>query len=192
MAIQIALITELRSKCHLQAFVCQLPMQYGTEIRKRFIKAIPEWSVTCEHLEFTSFGDCIDSSVNVILGIHTGVIGRRIDIPLIRPPQIPVCIEDNVYKPFDEDKFIMSNHPSASSDEAESDKFTTQQPTPTASTRYGSHVEFHLLRKDHMPPSLAGTKVFSRSGSAPALEPPNFNPFHRLFGIPFTDSSDKE
>jgi hypothetical protein len=191
MAIQIAIITELRSKCHLQAFICQLPVQYSTAIRKRFINAIPEWSITCEHLEFTSFGDCIDSSANLMFGFHTGVIGQKINLKLIRPPQIPVCIEDHIYKPFDADNFIMSNHPSASPDEEESDKFRVTQPTNALSAQYGSHVEFHLLRKHHDPSSLVGTKVCSRSGSAPALEPPNFNPFQRLFGIIFNDSSDK-
>jgi hypothetical protein len=193
LAIQVAIITELRSKCHLQAFVCQIPVHYSTAIRKRFINAMPEWSVTCEHVEFTSFGDCIDSSSNIIFGIHTGVIGRRIDIQLIRPPQIPVCIEDHIYKPFDADNFTMSNHPSASSDESASDRFSIKKPDiATSSTQYGSHVDFHLLRKGSDTASLVGTKICSRSGSAPALEPPNFNPFHRLFGIIFTDSSNKE
>ena len=191
MAIQVAIIEELRTRSHLQAFVFQLPLQYNQSVRKRFLKSIPEWSVTCEHLEFTSFGDCIDSSCNIMFGIHTGVIGRRIDIQLIRPPQIPVCIEDNIYKPFDEDKFIMSNQPSASSDEAESDRFRTKDSATIVSKQYSSQVEFHLIRKNHDPVSLVGTKVFSRNGTAPALEHPNFNPFQRLFGITFNDSSDQ-
>jgi hypothetical protein len=181
--IQSTIIQELRSRCQLQAFILHLPSQYSKSVTKKFIKSIPEWSQSVEHVEFNSFGDCIDASANIIFGIHTGVCGTQITVPFIRPPQTPTCIEDHIYKPFDDDKFTMSQHPDASSEETENEEFTIKTPSPQASTFHGTHVQYHLIRKRDIPSSLVGTKVCHRSGSAPPLEPPNFNPFRRLFGI---------
>jgi hypothetical protein len=192
LTIQSTIIQELRSKCQLQAFVLHLPPQYSKAVIKRFGKSIPEWSISEEHVEFNAFGDCIDSSANILFGIHTGVTGKPITVPFIQPPQTPTCIEDHIYKPFDDDKFTMSQHPGASPEEIEDDDFSIKNPTPQASTIFGHHVQYHLIRKSDTPATLVGTKVCHQSGSAPPLEQPNFNPFRRLFGVTFKDSDDSE
>jgi hypothetical protein len=192
LTIQSTIIQELRSKCQLQAFVVHLPPQFSRAVIKRFGKSIPEWSLSEEHVEFNTFGDCIDSSANIVFGIHTGVTGKSINVPFIRPPQTPTCIEDHIYKPFDDDKFTMSRHPSASPEETEDDDFSIKIPTPHASTIFGHHIQYHLIRKSDTPATLVGTKVCHRSGSAPPLEQPNFNPFRRLFGVTFNDTDNRE
>jgi hypothetical protein len=134
---------------------------------------------------------CINDSSTILIGIHTGITGAPIEVSIIRAPQIPTCIEDNIYKPFDDDKFVMSHHPVASEEEADDEKFEIKPSSPTPASPLSCIIKYHLIRKGDHPAALVGTNVCSRSGTAPPLNPYNFNPFHRLFGVKFKDSSAK-
>jgi hypothetical protein len=82
----------------------------------------------------------------------------------------------------------MSQHPFASDEEADDDKFEIKQSPPTPATPLSSLIKYHLIRKVDHPAALVGTNVYSHNGTAPPLNPYNFNPFHRLFGVEFKDS----
>jgi hypothetical protein len=189
--VQSTIIDELHSRNHLQTFVLHLPPPNPRAIIKQFEKSLTDWSITPEFVEYTTFGDCIGANGTVLIGIHTGITGARINLPILRPPQIPTCLEDHIYAPFDNDKFTMSQYPSASDEEADDDTFEIKQSPPTPATPLSALNKYHLVRKGDQPAALVGTNVYSRKGTATPLDRYNFNPFHRLFGIKFKDSSAK-
>jgi hypothetical protein len=189
--IQASIIDALRSHALLQAFILHIPNAYDPSTVKRFAYSIPHWTITNEHIEFTEFGDSIDISSTILFGIHTGVTGSSISINFIRPPKTELKLADHIYKPFNDDKYIMSNQPSASDDEEAANHFEILPATPTSVGPNNSMFDFHLIRKNSNPPSLVGTSVYSIDGPAPPLDPHKFNPFHRLFGVTFNDSAQK-
>ena len=81
----------------------------------------------------------------------------------------------------------MSIHPSASDNEADQDAFQSQPAEEEASQPHGHITLNYLLKKGNTPNSFVGARVCSRVGTAPPLEPLNFNPFGRLFGITYSD-----
>jgi hypothetical protein len=155
------IIDELCSRNQLQTFILHLPSPYHRTVIKQFEKSLTDWSITSEFVEYTTFGDCVDANGTILIGIHTGITGSRIKLPIIRPPQIPTCLEDHIYKPFDDDKFAMSQHPSASDEEADDDKFEIKQLPLTPATPLSSRIKYHLVRKDDQPAALVGTSVYS-------------------------------
>jgi hypothetical protein len=187
--IQATIIDALRSHTSLQAFILHIPNACDPSTIKRFAYSIPHWTSTNEHIEFTEFGDSIDTSGTILFGIHTGVTGSSININFIRPPKTESKLADHIYKPFNDDKYIMSNQSSASDDEGATDHFEIRPATPTSVGPNNSIVHFHLIRKNSNPPSLVGTNIYSIDGPTPPLDPHNFNPFHRLFGVTFKDSA---
>jgi hypothetical protein len=158
-------------------------LPYQKAVIKQFEKSLTDWSITSEFVEYTTFGDCIDARNTILIGIHTGITGAHIKLSIISPPQVPTCLEDHIYKPFDDDKCF------ASDEEADDDKFEIKQSPPTSATPLSSLIKYHLVRKDNHPAALVGTNVYSRNGTAPPLNSYNCNPFHRLFGVEFKDSS---
>jgi hypothetical protein len=176
--VQSTIIDELRSRNQMQTFILHLPPPYQRTVIKQFEKSLTNWSITSKFVEYTAFGDCIDDISTILIGIHSGITGAPIEVSIIRPPQIPTCIEDNIYKPFDDDTFVMSHHPVASEEEADDDKFEIKPLSPTPASPLSSIIKYHLIRKGDHPAALVGTNVYSRSGTAPPLNPYNFNPFH--------------
>jgi hypothetical protein len=135
------IIDELRSRNQLQTCILHVPSPYHRTVIKQFEKSLTDWSITSEFIEYTTFGDCVDANGTILIGIHTSITGARIKLPIIRPPQIPTCLEDQVYKPLDDDKFTILQHPSASDEEADDDKFEIKQSPPTPATPLSSLIK---------------------------------------------------
>jgi hypothetical protein len=119
-----------------------LPSPYQRTVIKQFEKSLTNWSITSEFVEYTTFGDCINDSSTILIGIHTGITGTPIEVSIIRAPQIPTCIEDNIYKPFDDDKFVMSHHPVASEEEADDEKFEIKPSSPTPASPLSCIIKY--------------------------------------------------
>ena len=86
----------------------------------------------------------------------------------------------------------MSNYPSASDDEADQDAFQIQPAEEEASQPHGHILLYYLLKKGDIPNLLVGARVCSQVGTAPPLDPLNFNQFGQLFGITYSDPHSNE
>jgi hypothetical protein len=180
----------MRSRSRLQCFIIQIPSTYPNTIISQFLRSIERegWSVTREHLDFPSIGDCVDHSTNLFIGFHTGVTGLNIRITIPQPPTCYPKIEDHIYKPFDTSEFSLSTLPDA--DDESDEQFESRIPDSTKESPHRTRIINHIVHKGQTTNILAGTNVCSRNHPAPNIHPFNFNPpFQQLFGIQFENET---
>lgn len=186
---QSAIVNALRKRRSLIIFAAFIHSDCDMTLVDEFHAKLSRcgWIISSQHLSYPDFGDAIDDSTTLMIGVHQASTSNHSPLDVPEPP-LPTChrLSDFLYEPFNKPEMIVSH---AKDTAAFADSTLTASPPilePPTSRRYFSKRLYDLHRSADDITLRVGSGVYSTSGLCPPLSAPSDNIFDNTFGIEFS------
>ena len=192
-AMQHAIITQLRTIRNLQIFAAVVHPDNDRKATATFITKCRStgWIISRTELAFPDYGDSIDGSTYVIIGVHETTDTTVAPLQLKTPPSLPSQpLADYIYPKFNDRRFVLAfsrdDDLFNKADDMPQLIVTEPKRAHTRDTSATCDILYHLHRDGADTSNLAGSHVFNLAGLCPTFEScPNSNLFRNYFGIQF-------
>ena len=174
----------LRSQRGLHSLIIQVHAASTKKLTEEFIKTLiyDGWLLTPVNAQYLSFGDSINSSSVVILGIHSSTEEKVSHLHLPNPTTTEIrYITDYIVKYFNKENYILSW---AKDSPFLDEHYSTLRIIPSdRKVEEFAHCNYYLARKSDNSNITCGCGVYHTSCLAPPLDEENTNMFARSFVI---------
>ena len=180
------IIQACRHRRSLQVFVAHLHPSTPFSVMASFRARMRDdgWLLTTVDTFFPDFGDSIDCSTRIVIGLHktTSPSARKVLLP---PPPKSTCLKiaDFLYTDFNRSEYVCAYGKSSPGFASENNSFRAVNPVHTPNLL--SKCSYNIVRKDDPTGVVIGCGIYDTAGLAPPMSAPNRNIFGQLFGLEF-------